>query len=70
MRKFIHVTSPDFNYYPMYSVEFQKRTNPLPPGFPQPWEQFGLTNNRWLARWYGIECRLSYPLRKHRTRVL
>lgn len=69
MRKFIHMVSPEFNYYPMYSVEFKARKNPTP-GLPVPWTQFGLTNSKWRARFYGFEARLQHPLHQHRTRVL
>ena len=70
MRKFIHVKSPEYNTYPMYSVEFRSRRSTLPAGWPNAWSQFALTNNKRKAILWGIEARLQHPMSEHRTRVL
>ena len=66
-----HVKDPDWNYFPMYSVEYRLKKNPLPPGFPQPWSQHTITSNKWTMRLSRIESFLARPVRyEHRVRVL
>jgi hypothetical protein len=67
----IHEVDPAVNYYPMYSVEYRLKKNPLPAGFPQPWSQHYVTHNKWEARLARIESFLARPVRyEHRVRVL
>lgn len=70
MRKFIHITNPSMNYYPMYSVEYRSRRSTLPHGWPNAWNQFALTNNKAKARLWAVESFLQHPMSEHRVRVL
>lgn len=66
----IHEVDPAVNYYPMYSIEYRLKTNPLP-GTPLAWSQHYLTPNKWEARLARIESFLARPIRyEHRVRVL
>lgn len=59
------------NLYPLYSVEYRLKKNPLPPGFPQPWSQHTITSSKWSMRISVLESRLARPVRyEHRVRVL
>lgn len=65
--KFEHVTPPEVNYFPMYSIEYRPKHNPCP-AFPVAWSQHALTPHKKLARVYAFEVWLRYR-RTHRRRV-
>lgn len=64
----IHVTPPEVNYYPMYSVEYAPEKSFAIGTLPVAWSQFGLTHNKWHARALAFEVWLRYG-RTHRRRV-
>lgn len=59
----IHVTPPEVNYYPIYSVEYIAKDDPW-----NCWSQFARTHKKWHARALAFEVWLRYG-RTHKRRV-
>lgn len=65
--KLIHVTPPEVNYFPIYSVEYVEKVNPKP-HLPECWNQHGRTNSKFIARILSLETWVRYG-RTHKRRV-